>query len=355
MVDAMVNTPRVQLVCRAGVRVGLGHLIRTREVVRALDGQARSEIVIIGEAVLARTLLGQRGGWTTVTSDRQAFERIRSFDPRLVVFDLLDFDEQLLRSIVTRRRTASISPVFSGLADMDAVFTRAPLPGDVTARLAKPQVYDGPRYATIGPHVRRIGGREYRENLAADALAVAISMGGADAANNTLRIVEAIRAVRARLVLWVLLGEGYAHSYQALVDCVGRDRHHEIILAKTRDSMWRILRACSVVISAGGITTFEAAYAGLPSIVVLQREQDRFLIDPLCVAGAAVHAGAPPDKEALQSVVRTVERLSGDRQRLVNMHHAAKGLLDDQGARRIAERLMALCAGCDSRRVAACG
>ena len=36
------------------------------------------------------------------------------------------------------------------------------------------------------------------------------------------------------------------------------------ILAKTNRSMWRVLGNCSLAILAGGVTSYEAAFAGCP-------------------------------------------------------------------------------------------
>lgn len=347
--------PRIQFICRAGVRIGLGHLMRTRTVAVEIAPNANIEVVVIGDADIARTTLTDGAHWIAVDNDWQAFERVQSHDPQLVVFDLLEFDPRLMQYMVNQRRTATISPVFDGMAEMDAVFTRAALPEDIASRLEKPVIHAGPRFATIGPHCQRIHQRQFARNLQADPLAVAVSMGGADAANHTLRILEAIRDVDAPLLIWALLGEGYSHSYQALVDCVSRDTRHEIILAKTRDSMWRILSGCSVAILAGGITTFEAAYAGIPAIVILDRPSDRFLIDDLTNTGAAIVAGAPVEDAALRATTQLIGDLNADRDRLANMHRAGQALLDEQGASRIARELLGLCGAARNERVAACG
>lgn len=355
IMESNTRQPRIQFICRAGVRIGLGHLMRTRTVAAETSPAADVEVVVIGDADIARAIVAGSVAWSAVDNDWHAFERVQSHRPDLVVFDLLEFDPRLLQYIVNQRRTATISPVFDGMGEMDAVFTRAALPPEVASQLEKPVVHAGPQFATIGPHCHPIHDLQFARNLEAEPLAVAVSMGGADAANHTLRILEAIREVDAPLLIWALLGEGYSHSYQALVDCVSRDMRHEIILAKTRDSMWRILSACSVAILAGGITTFEAAYAGIPAIVLLDRPHDRFLIEGLTGAGAAIEAGAPVDDASLNAVTRLIGELSADRERLANMHRAGRALLDGRGAKRIARRLRELCGVCVDERIAACG
>jgi spore coat polysaccharide biosynthesis predicted glycosyltransferase SpsG len=187
---------------------------------------------------------------------------------------------------------------------------------------------------------RRIDTGTFARQLDEQVLSLAISMGGSDAPNRTLDVLRALRGLSAPATLWVLLGEGYAHSYNLLVDAVGMDSRHEIILAKTNRSMWRILENCSLAILAGGVTTYEAAYAGLPSLNVLDREDDKALVRELIERGAAIDAQlAHP--AGLSALVETVAALEADRERLLYAHRAARGLIDGHGAERVSRALVA--------------
>jgi len=305
--------------------------------------RADVNVVLIGEERIGRALLESRIPYTVVGDDAASLAVRRRLRPDVVVFDLLSFDSRTFDAIAAWSRTVCLSPIFDLLDQVDLAFSRATSPWHAElAGRGKPVVRAGARYATTAPHCCRIATSAYRRQLALDPLAVGICMGGADAANNTLRVLEAVRRVPTTMLFWVLLGEGYVHSYQQLIDCASADRRHEVILAKTHDSMWRILGGCSVVILAGGITNYEAAYAGIPSIISLADDGKRWLLQDLVDAGVCRYAGAPLEA-ALPNLHETLTFLNRQRDVLLAMHRRCKRLVDGHGARRIVDEILALC------------
>jgi len=187
----------------------------------------------------------------------------------------------------------------------------------------------------ISPNCRKIDSEQFYYTLNSERLSVAISMGGTDAANKTLRVLETVKSSRQRILFWVLLGEGYAHSYQALVDCISGS-HHEVIIAKTNDSMWRILSMCSLAILAGGVTTYEAAFAGLPSINLLEDLNHSFLIQELEDKGVSIIA-EKPFPEALSDLNFILDTFAENRGQLLKMHEQLQGVIDGGGAARVVD------------------
>ncbi len=330
-------------ICRGATSVGLGHVMRCRTVAAEMARRADVHVVLIGEEQIGRVLLDGQAAYTVVADDTASLAVCRRRRPDVVIFDLLSFDDTGFRAMADRCRMVCLSPIFDRLDQVDLAFSRAASPEHIKlAGREKPVVRTGSRYATTAPHCRRGSSSTYQRQLALNPLAVGICMGGADAANNTLRVLEAVRSVPAAMLYWVLLGEGYVHSYQQLIDCVNADRRHEVILAKTRDSMWRILGGCSVVILAGGITNYEAAYAGIPSIITLADDGERWLLQELIDAEVCRYAGAPLEA-GLPGIRDTLTHLNRRRDELLAMHRRCHGLIDGRGARRIADEILAFC------------
>jgi len=332
---------RIVFICRGSTLDGLGHVMRCRTVAAEMKDAADVSVITLGDHDICATLLAPHISFTHARSDADAGRMALESGTEIVIFDLLDFDREAFESIGDEATTVCLSPIFTHLGDVDLAFTRAASAIHERLKAAgRPVVRAGCQYTTISPHCRRVDTSAYRHGLSLDPLAVAISMGGADAPNNTLRILEAVRHVPSAMLFWVMLGEGYTHSYERLVDCVRADGRHEIILAKTNDSMWRILAGCSVAILAGGITTFEAAYAGIPSIITLSDDRDRFLIRELIESGACRYAGAPLET-ALDGIVASLTGLNDYRDRLLSMHTRCKELLDNRGPSRVVREILA--------------
>jgi len=299
-------------------------------------------MVVIGDESGENLLINQDLDYTITPHERHAVNHFRHFVPDVVIFDLMNFEKSHFEVIRSTCRTVSLSPIFNCLGQVDLVFHRTRIRGkDWPTNPSGSVIRCGLEYAIISDHCRQIAEKTYRRNLEHETLAVAISMGGADAANKTLAILSKIKDVPDKVLFWALLGEGYAHSYQHLVDCI-RGSKHEIILAKTNESMWRILDTCSLVILAGGTTTYEAAYAGLPSINTLETEEHYFLIQELVEQGACVYAGYTFE-ESLAALRGIITRYSRNRHELLRMHQHARGLIDGHGARRVAKEIAVLC------------
>jgi spore coat polysaccharide biosynthesis predicted glycosyltransferase SpsG len=332
-----VTPPRTLFVCRGSAGDGLGHVIRTREVVAAADSLLDPTLLVVGDDLPTALLDGSSFRWSIVPDERALVEATSGVDWDAVVFDAVSFGNETVRTLSGDALKASLSPIFSHLPQMDLAFNRTRYDGEGEA-VDGPGIHYGLEYAIVRRDCRRIATGVFADHLDEDIIAIAISMGGADAPNRTLDVLDALRPIESPATFWVLLGEGYAHSYRSLVDSVQRDRRHEVILAKTNRSMWRILRNCSLAILAGGVTSYEAVFAGLPSVNVLADPADRFLIREPVELGAAFEGGTFADPD-LTTLRETVERLIGDREELLRVHRASRGLVDGRGARRVVETI----------------
>lgn len=328
---------KILFLTRGSVHDGLGHVTRSRAVAAEFAGRAQVKFIAIGDGCAA-TLLEGRGFEFVANATEQSARKIAAdFAPEIVFLDLLRLNREFTRHLVKSASVIGLSPIFDCMDELPLVFHRTEhrdprWPGGVDFRC-------GLQYAVVGAHCRRVPEEIFEHHAAEPQLSIAVSMGGTDAANKTVQVLRQLREHTRPLLIWALLGEGYAHSYEELVSQT-RGTPHEIIFAKTNDSMWRVLHMCSLVILAAGTTTYEAACAGLPSINLLEAATSQYLVAELVEKGAAICDGiAFP--EALDALPAHIAALEADRPRLRAMHRAAQSLVDGKGATRIAEEAIA--------------
>lgn len=325
---------RISFLCGGSTQDGLGHIIRSRSVARLASESMEVLMVAIGDNCLDNLLVDRGIKYRIVKDSSEAQELIGVFDPQVVVLDVLHLETGILRAFKESFMLVGLSPIFNHQEELDIIFARADLPERSNWARPGPELRVGLDYTVVGEHCHPISTAKFRENLEHEVLSVAVSMGGTDAGNKTLQILQAIKGVSAPLIVWVLIGEGYMHSFEDLMRCLSEDRRHEIILAKTNDSMWRNLSACSLAILAGGITTYEAVHVGLPSINTLETSSHDFLIRDLVDRGVCMSAGYPLAK-SLPAIVEVLNHTTGDRSELMAMHRKCKSLIDGRGAHRI--------------------
>lgn len=331
---------RVLFVCRGSIRDGLGHVMRSRTVAREMSRRTSVRMLVVGDEYVDPLLAGRGLTYQVLTDESGVAPYAAAFQPHVVVFDSLRFSPSLIHDLRRRAMAVSLSPVFTGLADMDLVFHRTVHHGQdwVFEAGAEPQLRCSLNYAVVRENCERISEEDYRRNLRENPFAVAVSMGGADAGNHTLQILDAIKEISRPLLIWVLLGEGYVHSYEALVTRVKKVKRHEIILAKTSESMWRVLRTCSLAVLAAGTVTYEAAYAGLPSVNVFSNGEHLYLVRELVEKKVCISAGYPV-YDALDVVAATIAHFEGARDELLQMHRNARNLIPGSGADRIGREI----------------
>ena len=325
---------KVLFICRGSASDGLGHVMRSGTVAHAMIRTTIVKMIVIGDEYVNNVLADKGFNYIVVANDEQAMLSFHEFNPAIVIFDLLQLNETNFETISQSTMTISLSPIFNRLLGVDMIFHRTSITGkDWQVTSPRPLIRSGLEYAIINENCYLIPEDIYQQNLEHEILSLAISMGGTDAANKTLQVLNIIKQIPGKLLLWVMLGEGYAHSYQDLVECM-RGSKHSIILAKTNDSIWRVLSTCSLAILAGGIMTYEAAYAGLPSVNTLESDQHFFLIQELVDRGACLCAGQTFN-ESLIKLTDIVSHLNNNRNELLQMHKCSRGLIDGLGSQKV--------------------
>lgn len=114
----------------------------------------------------------------------------------------------------------------------------------------------------------------------------------------------------------------------------------ESLLVRRLHDVWDLssfMAAADVVVSAAGVTSWELAYLGVPTILIVRAKNQRPVAHHLVERGAALTAGEPGPAivERLAECCALLE--SRDRRRLVSMR--AKAITDGFGADRLAMSL----------------
>jgi spore coat polysaccharide biosynthesis predicted glycosyltransferase SpsG len=330
----------IAFVVRASASDGLGHLVRTLCVIQEIGAIARPHLFLLGD-ISGHHLIEEVGvQWTYSATDAECAAEVIEYRPRSIVFDTLHFSAEAFETFPSDIQKISLSPVFSCMQEIDHLFHRTKYEPASWGELEKfPYVHKGLKYTILPSWLKRVSHKNYHDQLVERRLAIAISMGGTDALNRTLELLKLFNQKKEKLVIWVAIGEAYAHSYEQLLSCAA-DNRQEVILVKSNESMWRVLKNASLVICAGGLTTYEAAYIGIPSINILQNANWSYLFDE--IAESNVCYVIKPSGDDVKLAVDLTISLVKNRNKLHEMHKATRGLIPSGGARNVARRIASL-------------
>lgn len=247
---------------------GMGHLFRTLNFIHYLKQYAPKEryIVVVNEDREAEDIL-KRSEINYIAMDTSADNNweakvIKDYGITHILNDRLD-----TKACSIERMKECGVPVFTiddmgegaGLCDINF----ASLVFDRESDIKGKEVLTGENYLILNPEI----GIYKKQKKALKK--VLVTMGGSDTYNLTIMVLEALKTVNRQLEVTVVIGPGSKCFYQAkkLVD--NNTNGNIAIKIKSRvASLIEEMGRHDLGITAGGVTPFEAAAAGLPTISI---------------------------------------------------------------------------------------
>jgi spore coat polysaccharide biosynthesis predicted glycosyltransferase SpsG len=161
---------------------------------------------------------------------------------------------------------------------------------------------------------------------------VLVTLGGGDLDNQTLKAVRALQQVDVDGLEAVVVVGGSNPHYRELELAI-RDSQAEVSLLRDVASMPDLMAWADVAVTAGGSTCWEAAFFGLPSVLLVLADNQRAVAAGLHEGGIAVSLGwwervrEPAMAQALGAVMQDVTKR-------VQMTQLGRDLVDGWGSER---------------------
>jgi len=327
---------RVLFRAAAGPRVGLGHLVRSGVLARALPGEAALSLRAASATLAAVRVRGLR-----VLEDR-SLAALETFGPDLVVVD--DPSPREARSWVraARRFGVPVATVHDlGLGCHEGAFA---VDGSIWRPAGTPAAdLEGPAFAILDPSFS--AWRERR--LARQPADVVVALGGG-AHVQTLGPMLAARIRRIAPDAHVSLAPGLlAHRTRPLPPGCR--------WLLTPDNLAPALATAAAAVVAGGVTLYEACALGTPIVTLAAAPAQRPTTRAFARAGAVLDASLADRDAALDRAATLVTRLLARPREAARLGRRARRLVDGGGARRVARCLLGLVVaarGAEDRHVA---
>jgi UDP-2,4-diacetamido-2,4,6-trideoxy-beta-L-altropyranose hydrolase len=185
------------------------------------------------------------------------------------------------------------------------------------------------------------GWQHWQRLIPAAAGRLLVTLGGSDPDNTTLLVVRALRQADLDLDVRVVVGAANPH-----LDSLEREINlgsGSIELLTNVDDMPALMVWADLAVSAAGSTCWEFMLLGVPLIVVMLAENQRYIAESLAATGVAINAGwhSALDQQALAN---GIVDLTMDAEQRSDMSARARYLVDGGGARRVARELSVLSA-----------
>lgn len=325
---------KILLICKASINEGLGHFIRSITLADYLSKKCPDwtiDFLLISDLDLQHKL--EAYNFEVRIQESLTDNSLRSRYDKIIL-DLLSLSNTEFEYIENyTNKIISISPIFNQMSKCDMLITRTKYLSE--SYPPSLDIQAGFKYSIIRSDCFKIDSQIYKSNLDKPSFHVAISMGGTDPNNNTLKVLKSLNDLQTPCVFWVMLGEGYGHNYDALTNVINKNKRHEIILAKTNKSMWHIMSNCSLAILTGGITSYEAAYSCLPSINYFEDVNKSYLVKELEENGLCL-----PICNSTEEIIDNLVDILENKEHLINIHNRCQSAFNADPIENIVDLLL---------------
>jgi UDP-2,4-diacetamido-2,4,6-trideoxy-beta-L-altropyranose hydrolase len=194
----------------------------------------------------------------------------------------------------------------------------------------------GPRYALLRREFWKWRG--WRHSHPEEATKVLVTFGGSDPANVTLKAVGALaRLSTANLEVAVIVGASNP-NLPALQSTVSTASQPKRLLTDVRD-MAELMAWADIVVAAGGTTSWELAFMGLPALTIVLADNQVDLAESLAAHGVVRNLGWHTRLTEARLADASAELMKDQAARRI-MGARGRELVDGDGGRRVVRTLV---------------
>ncbi|RME97647.1 MAG: UDP-2,4-diacetamido-2,4,6-trideoxy-beta-L-altropyranose hydrolase, partial [Chloroflexi bacterium] len=147
--------------------------------------------------------------------------------------------------------------------------------------------------------------RGWQREIPDVASKILVTLGGSDPNNVTLKIIQALNYI-STITLDIVVVVGGSNPHQASLQNTANKSRHKIRLVHNVTNMPELMAWADIAISAGGSTCWELAFMGLPNLIVILADNQRFIAEKLSQMGIAVNLGWHTNL-SIKEINRTLE------------------------------------------------
>lgn len=191
----------------------------------------------------------------------------------------------------------------------------------------------GPDYALLSPDYAGSPQRLHR----AEADRVLVTCGGSDPLEWTLVVMRALEGIAGPVNVRVIIGPLFSAALRDNIASFARSSFHHVEIVNAPDSLSSHMQWCDIAIAASGLTKYELAASGVPTILF---SIDTFHhINNRAFANLKISldlGGAPSEA----SIASAVSDLASNRERREAMSVSARNAIDGRGSERLVSKIM---------------
>lgn len=252
---------------------------------------------------------------------------LESFKPDAIIVNQLNNPKEFLQEL--KKRTdllVTIDDVGKGASVADLRFN---------PEYYVPNSYYGPEFVPLREEFQNINKKE--KTIKKEVKNILVTLGGSDTYGFTPKVVRGLSNILDDIDITIIIGSTFRHNTQ-LNEVINNSKRPFRVL-KNIDNMAEMMFNSDIGITGGGLTLFEMACVGTPTIVVCGELFEEETANMMQERGFSINLGFGKKLDE-KTIFDTVDSLMEDYYRRLQMSKRGKKLVNGRGTERIAEIIL---------------
>jgi UDP-2,4-diacetamido-2,4,6-trideoxy-beta-L-altropyranose hydrolase len=333
--------------------LGTGHIMRCLALAGFFQESGWQPTFVSRPDPVAQALLSDASvEWLTEDDDAEGtLEAVDKFAAKAIVLDLSHRDNigdpKGFANYTARLKTSGVYIAMLDGAGAECISAQIDLPVDMVVmpyitvtepKHAQGKVFLlGSQYAIYRQEFARMA--KIKRALDTDVHNILVTMGGSDPFGLTTRTLQALQLLDLRdITVRVIIGRGFSHELRAAIHEAAAPIKGDVHLVESPRNFAEELLQADLAIINDGLTKYEAAVTGTPSIVLSHDEHQRRLSKDFSEVGCYAPFGPEKIDEPgeLARLIQTVRRDVELRQRMSSIGTRE---FDARGGARVVEKI----------------
>jgi len=312
-------------------KLGLGHIVRCTALADVLRSNNPSlEVVFITKYDEGKKII-ERKNYKIIQSTGEGISEIRNLadENTLLITDFLDTDNSYISKIKKIKELKVISidnNTKLKRIDADILINANVFDEGETKVIGSTRYFLGPKYMILRKEFEEA--HEEDRKIKDEVKTILVMFGGTDPRDFTLKVANALKNIRDEVHINLIIGP--AVSYGDKLNRLSKTKKFNTLF--NPENLVEIMKNADIAITAAGITLYELATLGIPSIVIPQTKHQEDIAKAFEKSGTCVNIGKSPDNKL---IYESTIMLMNSKLLRKQLSEKAKILVDGKGLKRI--------------------
>jgi UDP-2,4-diacetamido-2,4,6-trideoxy-beta-L-altropyranose hydrolase len=183
--------------------------------------------------------------------------------------------------------------------------------------------------------------RNWQREIPTQARRILVTLGGSDPMRQTAKVVAALKKIKREIEVTIVLGEANSARWEIEALITGGEQDTRFRMIENSDNMASLMAAADLAITAGGITSREMCFMGLPMLIIVVANNQESNAAMMHDLGVAENLGWYKNVSE-ELLVQSITSLLTSPQQRLKLSSKGREMIDGLGTERVISQMLLL-------------